>query len=463
MVERLAPFAAAQGRSLGVKFSNTLVVENNRGFFPASEPVMYLSGPPLHPLAIALVARFRSVFGDRLPVSFSGGVDERNFPDAVGLGLKPVTVCSDLLQSGGYRRGWRYFGELVKRMDAVGAKDLEVFTLKAHGQAEAALAGLGLAADRAAQCHAALGPGCDPRAAAGDAFAAWVSAARVLNSAVYAKRVLADRRYSAAENATPPKKVGSALVLFDCMSCDKCIPVCPNDANFSFSLPIGETAVERLTPMDGGFAVEVIGSVRVAKPHQIGAFADVCNECGHCDVLCPEDGGPYKTKPLFFGSLAAFEAAPHRDGFFVERSEDGAVMHGRFAGDVVRIERAAGRTRYTRSRLRPHARSGRCGRQRQRRGRRPGRPDAVAHHAADPRRRGRPKRDQLRQRVAEARRVLAGSLDPKRQMRGCGATRSRFRRPRGAYSIATRYAACVFAAISSSVTPGAISISAMPR
>ena len=120
LVERLDTYAAARGRGLGVKFSNTLVVENNRGFFPASEPLMYLSGPPLHPLAIALVARFRSVFGDRLPVSFSGGIDEGNFADTIGLGLKPVTVCSDFLKFGGYRRGWRYFGELVKRMDAVG-------------------------------------------------------------------------------------------------------------------------------------------------------------------------------------------------------------------------------------------------------------------------------------------------------------------------------------------------------
>ena len=101
---------------------------------------MYLSGPPLHPLAIALVARFRRVFGDRLPVSFSGGIDEGNFADTIGLGLKPVTVCSDFLKFGGYRRGWRYFGELVKRMDAVGAKDIDIFVLKAHGQAEAALA-----------------------------------------------------------------------------------------------------------------------------------------------------------------------------------------------------------------------------------------------------------------------------------------------------------------------------------
>jgi putative selenate reductase len=132
VIGRLEPYAAARGQSLGVKFSNTLVVENTRGFFPASEPVMYLSGPPLHPLAIALTARFRRVFDDRLPVSFSGGIDEGNFADTVGLGLKPVTVCSDFLKFGGYRRGWRYFGELVKRMDAVGAKDIDAFVLRSR-------------------------------------------------------------------------------------------------------------------------------------------------------------------------------------------------------------------------------------------------------------------------------------------------------------------------------------------
>jgi putative selenate reductase len=346
IIERLEPFAATRGRSLGVKFSNTLVVENNRGFFPASEPVMYLSGPPLHPLAIALVARFRGHFGDRLPVSFSGGIDERNFAETVGLGLRPVTVCSDFLKFGGYRRGWRYFGELVKRMDSVGAKDIDVFTLKAHGTAEAALADLRLPEDRAAACRASLAAGGDPRAAAGDAFAAWVSAARVRNSAAYAERVLADRRYSAAENGTPPKKIGSSLVLFDCLTCDKCIPVCPNDANFSFSIPIGETPVELLTRTEAGWTVHVVGVVSVKKPHQIGAFADVCNECGHCDVLCPEDGGPFKSKPLFFGSRAAWEAAPHRDGFVVEQGAEGAVMHGRFGGEMVRIERTGARVRY---------------------------------------------------------------------------------------------------------------------
>ncbi len=345
LVERLAPYAAARGRRFGVKFSNTLVVENNRRFLPESEKLMYLSGAALHPLAIALVARFRAAFGDRVPVSFSGGVDDANFADVVGLGLKPVTVCSDFLGFGGYRRGWRYIGELAKRMEAVGARDIDVFTLKAHGTAEAALADLGLPPERETRCRAALAQGGDPRAAAGEAFGAWVSAALVRNSAAYAERVLSDPRYSAAENATPPVKIGSRLKLFDCLTCDKCIPICPNDANFSYAIPVGATPVERVTPKDDGWTVEIVGAVAIQKPRQFATFADACNECGHCDVLCPEDGGPYKTKALFFGALAAFEAAPMRDGFVIEAG--GAAMRGRFGQDTLRVERLERHVRFS--------------------------------------------------------------------------------------------------------------------
>ncbi len=83
------------------KFSNTLVVRNHKTFFPASEQQMYLSGPPLHPLAVALARRFRSTFADRIPISFSAGIDDEDFADAVGLGLAPVTVCTDLLKPKG--------------------------------------------------------------------------------------------------------------------------------------------------------------------------------------------------------------------------------------------------------------------------------------------------------------------------------------------------------------------------
>ena len=47
-VQRLGVTADQLGLGFGVKFSNTLIVENHRSFFPESEKEMYLSGPPLH-------------------------------------------------------------------------------------------------------------------------------------------------------------------------------------------------------------------------------------------------------------------------------------------------------------------------------------------------------------------------------------------------------------------------------
>jgi len=348
-VERLGNLAHSLDRGFGVKFSNTLLVDNYKNFFPASEKQMYLSGPPLHVLAMLLVRRFRQLFGDRFPISFSGGIDAGNFADAVALGLKPVSVCSDLLQSGaysGYARGARYLVNLVKRMNAVGAAEIDQFVIKAYGHAQAALDGLALPAERAQACRAALAQGGDLRAAAEEAFAAWVSAACLLNTETYIERMLADPRYSAARNATPPKKLGTRLTLFDCMTCDKCIPVCPNDANFVLAIPQARVTMERLVRNGAGWATEPTGTIVLDKPWQIGVFADACNECGNCDVFCPEDGAPYLSKPLFFGSIAAWADAPERDGFAFEPIGEGLRLHGRLNGRAVTVERNGDRLRY---------------------------------------------------------------------------------------------------------------------
>ncbi len=320
-VDRLGTLAHSLGRGFGVKFSNTLLVDNYKSFFPASEKAMYLSGPPLHVLAMLLVRRFRQIFGDRFPISFSGGIDAGNFADAVALGLQPVSVCSDLLKSGaysGYARGARYLVNLVKRMNAAGAADIDQFVIKAYGHGQAALDGLALPAARAQACRAALAQGGDLRAAAGEAFGGWVSAAGLLNTETYVVRMLSDPRYGAAGNATPPKKMGTRLSLFDCMTCDKCIPVCPNDANFVLAIPKGRLPIERLVKNGAGWKIETAGEIAHDKPWQIGVFADACNECGNCDVFCPEDGAPYLSKPLFFGSVAAWADTPERDGFAFE-------------------------------------------------------------------------------------------------------------------------------------------------
>ncbi len=341
LITRLEEVAKRSGRTLGVKFSNTLVVENEGDFLPKAEKLSYLSGPPLHVLAMTLVARFRAAFGDRLPVSFSAGLDKFNFPDAVALGLKPVTVCSDLLRTGGYARAHGYFAELEKRMAAVGAASLDEFTLKAHGQGEAALAKVpGL---DAAACRESLAPGGSPLSVAGPMFENWVSEARLLNTRHYAGRLPDDKRYHAAQNAKAPNKVGSHLVLFDCLTCDKCVPVCPNHANFTYTLPKAELPIVKLTRANGAWAAKPSGTLKVEEKHQIGNFADFCNECGNCDVFCPEDGGPYVLKPRFFGSAEQFAKWKSHDGFFVAQ---GATL-GRFGGKEFRLEASGARTRFS--------------------------------------------------------------------------------------------------------------------
>ncbi|WP_428265746.1 glutamate synthase [Haliangium sp.] len=363
IVESLAQKAANRGLGFGVKFSNTLIVENKRDFFPATEKEMYLSGPPLHVLAMHLVERFRGRFGDRFPISFAAGIQRKNFPDAVALGLVPITVCTDLLKPGGYGRAGGYFDELGQRMRALGASTVGDFIIRAHGQGEAALdralAELDLPGDSPARaalratCARALSEGGDLAAAAagpatGDAHAdnglyqRWVTQASLLNTPIYVAQIDDDPRYAKVQNQKPPRKIGSHLALFDCITCDKCVPVCPNDANFTFDLPRLEIDIVRVRRQGGAWTTSTHGTLAIAEKHQIGNFADFCNDCGNCDVFCPEDGGPYHIKPRFFGRLDDWRT-DGRDGFCLERTDDGDVIHGRIGGRAVSLARRPGR------------------------------------------------------------------------------------------------------------------------
>jgi putative selenate reductase len=159
--------------------------------------------------------------------------------------------------------------------------------------------------------------------------------------------VLSEPRYRSAANAKPPNKVGTKLWLFDCLTCDKCIPVCPNDANFAYTLPRIEIPVVRLRARaDGTFAREELPPLRLEKKHQIATYADACNECGNCDVFCPEDGGPYVLKPRFFGSEETFARFATQDGFFVRREAHRDQVLGRFEGTVFRLEIAGDEARF---------------------------------------------------------------------------------------------------------------------
>ena len=335
-VQRLGVTADQLGLGFGVKFSNTLIVENHRSFFPESEKEMYLSGPPLHVLATNLVDRFRDRFGDHYPISFSAGIDRKNFADAVAIGLTPITSCSDLLKAGGYSRATTYFRELDSRMDRLGVNTIPDYIIKAYGNAEQALSECGKNAEdsKIDSCRKALEEGTSLLEAAGeDLYGRWLSQAKLFNTQTYAENATLDQRYALVKNSKPPTKVGSMLELFDCLTCDKCIPVCPNDANFMLSIPPEQVPVKTLNFEDGSWSVEESGKLVLDKKHQIANFADFCNECGNCDIFCPEDGGPYVLKPRFFGSRESFREFSNHDGFFIERNNGGDTVLARFSQD----------------------------------------------------------------------------------------------------------------------------------
>ena len=75
----------------------------------------------------------------------------------------------------------------------------------------------------------------------------------------------------------------------------------------------------------------------IEKDHQLACYADFCNECGNCDVFCPEDGGPYIEKPKLFGSAESFDLFTTHDGYLLENSEDAQRFRGRMRGAEVSL------------------------------------------------------------------------------------------------------------------------------
>jgi len=297
LMRRLTLFAREQGRILGAKFSNTLVVKNNESVF--SEKKRYLSGAPLYVLAMYLVRRFREEMGSEFPLSFSGGINRDNFSEAVSCGLLPVTTCTDILKKGGYARLHAYLQNLATDMQAVKAPHIASFILRSAGYLE----------DQ--ELH----------------LAAQINSERV------AAEALKNPAYRLINNARPPKKINSTLTLFDCLSCNICLPVCPNAATFSYETPLIDLPLINYTFTAGQLHPMQTGRFIIEKKTQIGILDSFCNDCGNCGTFCPEQGGPYLQKARFFQTMENFKNASNREGFFFHSRNhlsgriDGRVSH----------------------------------------------------------------------------------------------------------------------------------------
>lgn len=342
LCRRLSGFAAARGRTFGAKFSNTLEVLNHRDFFTPDNKVMYLSGQPLHVITMTLTDEFRRAMGAEFPISFSAGISAANFPNVVACGFVPITVSTDLLRPGGYGRMQSLLEGLISQMKkSGGARTIPEFIL------------------HRAQVRKRIPDDCQVerpneeliRMLSAPRTRLSVAESSVWNTTFEVAGIGNDPRYHAAQNRKVPKRIDSHLETFDCITCDKCMPVCPNAANFTYPTPKiafdyhdilvspldGESRSDRLTHRNGDSR-----RFEITESMQIACYSDFCNECGNCDTFCPEYGGPYIKKPTFFGSERSWEQAAPRDGFVIGQSVQGPWIRGRIKGRVFRLMAADG-------------------------------------------------------------------------------------------------------------------------
>ncbi|KAA3612326.1 MAG: glutamate synthase [Calditrichaeota bacterium] len=298
MMQRLQKFGAKHGRRLGAKFTNTLVVKNNEKIF--TDDVQYLSGPPLHVLSMHSMHRFRQAMGDDFHISFSAGIAKHNFADAVSCDMKPVTVCTDLLKTGGYSRLFDYLSRLKNAMEQSESTVLEQF--------------VGNAAQAMKRTDAIV------------------------------RGLIENPIYHFNKNKKPPKKIDSHLELFDCLSCDKCLTVCPNAANFSYEMEPQEIEVFNYCFEENTFIPVPAGSMKIEKNTQIANLADFCNECGDCDTYCPEYGGPFVQKPRFFFTRELYDEFKGSNGFYFSAENE---MIGRIGSHDYKISRDEKSGHYT--------------------------------------------------------------------------------------------------------------------
>jgi putative selenate reductase len=272
LIDELHAYATARDHRFGIKLTNTLVVDNHKGWMP--DGTMYLSGAPLHVLATAVLDRLCEALPGRfmLPghdgdimVSFSAGVTKENLADTLAMGVRPATICSDLLQPGGYGRLVPMLKALAAAVEGAGAGDLD-------GWRERGL-----------------------RRAIEDGHRDVVAAhlADLLGPSI--------GTYHRAGNEKLPRAVDHELAMWGCVACNFCVTVCPNDA--FFKVPTGD--------VDG-----------IEGRQQYVVFSELCNECGNCMTFCPEVGDPAVVKPRLYLDRGRFDAATGRR-FLLERADDG--------------------------------------------------------------------------------------------------------------------------------------------
>ena len=130
IIKNLQQEAKKHNVQFGLKLTNTLESLNHKNVFQESEKMMYMSGKPLHPMAINLAYKLQKEFNGELDISFSAGVNAFNISDIILCGLSPATVCSDILRPGGYGLLHQYIENLRLAFNDAKVNSLDKYILR---------------------------------------------------------------------------------------------------------------------------------------------------------------------------------------------------------------------------------------------------------------------------------------------------------------------------------------------
>lgn len=133
LIANLKKRAEEVGVDFSIKLTNTLETQNTKNNFDKSNEMMYMSGRPLHVLAINLAQKLQTEFNGALDITFSAGIDAFNAADTLATGIRPLTVCTDLLKPGGYERFKQYFHNIDAAFKKTQATDLSDYVFKTAG------------------------------------------------------------------------------------------------------------------------------------------------------------------------------------------------------------------------------------------------------------------------------------------------------------------------------------------
>jgi putative selenate reductase len=322
MFTRLEQVAAGHGLTFGLKLSNTLEVNNFRTVFERDQ-MMYMSGRALHAVTTNLARRLSQDFHGRLLLSFAGGADCFNVADLLRSGMRTVTVCSDVLKTGGYLRMLQYMEHVDAAMDAVGAADLADFTARSAVRQEtfvgfaedlsaaAAAGGITVSPERCRALAGRLSGGEAPGAAIGDWAAATSdpgAAARIAGQALalvnlrqYAAAVRRQPRLRKDSIRTDRSKTRRRLHAFDCIEAP-CVDECP----------INQQVPQYMAAVREGDFAGAVAIVREDNP--LGAILG--RVCDHlCENTCIRT---HLDEPLAIRHIKRFimshEVEPHTPG-----------------------------------------------------------------------------------------------------------------------------------------------------